>query len=96
MPEAAMQQDHGRAGPIRCVPNLRTVVFDVAVIMGDRQRRGTIGFKLAEIVVVRFQGTLAHPTSVLLRFSCNDTTSMRQIRSQQMWETMRWRSRTIM
>jgi hypothetical protein len=49
-----MQQDHGRAGPVRCVPDPGTVAFDVALIRCDRQRRGAVRFKPAEVVVVRF------------------------------------------
>jgi Segregation and condensation complex subunit ScpB len=51
MAEAAMQQDHGRAGP---VPDPSTVAFDVALIICDRQQRGAIRFKPAEVVVVSF------------------------------------------
>jgi hypothetical protein len=54
MAEAAMQQDHGRAGSVRCVPDSSAVVFNVALIISDRQRQGAIGFKLAEVVVVSF------------------------------------------
>src|SRR5262245_26492689 len=58
MAEAAMQQDHGRAGPIRGVPEPSTVVFDIALISCDRQRCGALRFKPAEVVVVRFHVAL--------------------------------------
>ncbi len=45
-----MQQDHGRAGPIRCVPDPSTVALDVALIICGRQRRGAVRFKPTEIV----------------------------------------------
>jgi hypothetical protein len=54
MAEAAMQQDHGRAGPVSRVPDPSTIAFDVALIFCNRQRRGAIRFKFAEVVVVGF------------------------------------------
>ena len=54
MAEAAMQQDHGRAGPIRCVPDPSPVVFDVVLIIGDWQWRSAVRFKPAEVIVVNF------------------------------------------
>jgi hypothetical protein len=50
-----MQQDHGRAGPVSCVPDPRTLVFDVSLIICDRQRLGAVRCKPAEVVVVRFR-----------------------------------------
>jgi len=52
--EAAMQQDYGRAGPVSSVPDPSTVAFDVPLIICDRQQRGAVRFKPAEVVVVRF------------------------------------------
>ena len=54
MAEAAMQQDHGRAGLIGYVPDQSTVMVNVTLIICDRQRRGTVRFKPAEVIVVRF------------------------------------------
>src|SRR5260370_39812462 len=54
MSEAAMQQDHRRPGPVRGIPDSSCLMFDVAMIVGDRQRGGTVRFKLLEIVVVNF------------------------------------------
>src|SRR5687767_10852827 len=45
MAKAAVQQDHGRAGPVGCIPYPDTVVFHIALITCDWQRRGPIRFK---------------------------------------------------
>jgi hypothetical protein len=58
MAESAMQQDHGRAGPVYCVPDPSAVVFDVALIICDRQRRGAVRFKLVEVIVICFHITV--------------------------------------
>jgi len=50
--EAAMQQDHGRAGPVCRVPDSSAVVFQVALIACDRQGRGAARFEVLEVVVV--------------------------------------------
>jgi len=52
MAEAAMQQDHGRAGPVRYIPDPHTIVFDVALIACDRQGRGPMRFEVLKVVVV--------------------------------------------
>jgi hypothetical protein len=52
--EAAVQQDHRPAGAVRCVSDPSAVVFDVALITCDRQRRGPVRFKLAKAVVANF------------------------------------------
>ena len=57
--QAAVQQDHGRAGPVRCIPDPTAIVFDVALITRDRQRRGAVRFESAEIVVIRFHSDLS-------------------------------------
>jgi len=62
MAKAAMQEAHGRAGPVGCVPDPSTVVFDVALLICDRQRRGAGRFKPDEVVVVSF-----HAHFLLLR-----------------------------
>src|SRR6185312_2876081 len=69
----AMQQDHGRAGPVRCVPDPSIVVFDVALTLCNRQRRGAVRFKPAEVVVVLFHfdllGWLCRYCSLSLRWN---------------------------
>ncbi len=51
MAEAAMQQDHGSAGPVCRVPDSRTVMAHVALIAGGRQRCSTVRFEMLEVVV---------------------------------------------
>src|SRR5215213_4036091 len=45
MTKPAMQQDHRRARPVRGVPNLSAVMFDVTLIIYIRQGRGAFLFK---------------------------------------------------
>jgi hypothetical protein len=52
MAEAAMQQDHGKAGPVCRVPDPSTVIFNVALIAGDRQGGGTMRCEILKVVVV--------------------------------------------
>ena len=52
MAEAAMQKDHGRAGPECRVPNSSTVVINVALLACDRQGGGTMRFEIRKVVVV--------------------------------------------
>jgi hypothetical protein len=50
--EATMQQDHRRAGPVCRVPDSSAVMVDIALVVRDWQRRGTMRFEIPEIVVV--------------------------------------------
>src|ERR1700693_3355664 len=56
MPQTSMQHDHGRAGPVRSIPDPSTVVTHVALVIGDGQRRGSVCLELSKVVVVRFHG----------------------------------------
>ena len=47
-----MQQDHGRAGSVGCIPYPSTVMFHIALIVCDWKRRGAIRFKLDEVVII--------------------------------------------
>lgn len=55
MAKAAMQQDHGWAGPVRDVPDPGTIMFDVALIICGRQLGGTVRLEPAEIIVACFR-----------------------------------------
>jgi hypothetical protein len=50
--ETIMQHDHGRAGPKCRVQDSRALVVHIALIVRDRQGRGTVRFEILEIVVV--------------------------------------------
>src|SRR5438128_4860788 len=50
--QAAMQHDHGRARPVRGVPDSSTVVPDIALLIGRGQRRGALGLERSKVVVV--------------------------------------------
>ncbi len=52
MAEAAMQKDHGRAGPECRIPDSSAVVIQVALLAGDRQGGGTMRFEILKVVVV--------------------------------------------
>jgi hypothetical protein len=54
MAEATMQQYHWRAGPVCCVSDSSAVVVHVALIVCDRQGRGTMRFEIPKVVVIRF------------------------------------------
>jgi hypothetical protein len=60
MAEAAMQQDHGRAGPITGVPDPSSLVFDVALIICNRQRGGAVRFEFPEVVITNFHFSISH------------------------------------
>jgi hypothetical protein len=53
MAETAMQQYHGRAGPLRGVPDAPAVPFEVALIICDRQRRRAVRLEPDEFVMAR-------------------------------------------
>lgn len=54
MAEAAMQQDHRRAGPVCCIPDASAVVFDVSLTGWRRQGWCTIRCEFFEAVVSKF------------------------------------------
>ena len=49
--EATVEQDHRRARSIIRVPDSSAVMVYVALIVGARQRRGTVYFELLKVVV---------------------------------------------
>jgi hypothetical protein len=54
MAEPAMQQDHRRAGSVHGVPDSGDIVFDITLLISDWQRRGTLRFKPAEVIILHF------------------------------------------
>src|ERR1700733_1046152 len=58
MTVAAMQQDHGRASPEGRVPDPRSIVLDVALIICVWQRHA-FGLEYLEIVIVDFNFDIA-------------------------------------
>jgi hypothetical protein len=58
--EAAVEQNHRGAGSVSRVPDPSSVVFNVALATGDRQRWGAVGLELPQVVV-----ELLHLTSSL-------------------------------
>ncbi len=52
--KTAVQQDYRRTGPVRAVPDPGSLMFDVALIIGDGQWCGTVRFEFPEFVIVNF------------------------------------------
>src|ERR1700730_3610047 len=52
MAKAAMQQNHGRAGPVGRIPDSSTVVVQVVLFAWNRQGQSAMRFEILQVVVI--------------------------------------------